>query len=141
MIFKGGDGGGELNGFLDSGSHIQGELQFEETFRVDGRISGRVHTKGELVIGEPGRVDGELEVSSAVISGVVTGRIRALKRVEITASARVSATIETPVLIVEKGAFLEGRSDMRRASLRQEAAQRQGAELPGKTGPAVSPAS
>jgi len=31
---------GDLNGFLDAGSHIQGELRFEDTFRVDGRAFG-----------------------------------------------------------------------------------------------------
>ena len=36
MIFKHDSAQSELNGFLDSGSHVDGELRFEASFRVDG---------------------------------------------------------------------------------------------------------
>jgi len=117
LIFKGGDTGGELNGFLDAGSHIQGDLHFEDTFRMDGRITGRVISKGDLIVGEPGVVNGDIEVARVVISGRVTGTIRAVQRIEIAADARVSATVITPVLVVEKGAYFDGKSNMDRAEL------------------------
>ena len=53
MRFKS-DGGGnqsDLNGFLDSGSHVEGELRFETSFRVDGKFTGEVHTPGDLIVG------------------------------------------------------------------------------------------
>ena len=37
MIFKNDQVKGDLDGFLDSGSRVVGELQFDDTFRVDGR--------------------------------------------------------------------------------------------------------
>ena len=32
---------GDLNGFLDEGSHIKGELHFEDTFKISGKVTRR----------------------------------------------------------------------------------------------------
>jgi len=111
-MFKG-DRQGELNGFLDRGSHIQGDLLFEDTFRIDGKVTGKVVSKGgSLVVGDRGEVEGEVTVGSAFVSGKLRGRVKGLARVEIAAGARVEGDIETPVLVIQEGAFFEGRSAM-----------------------------
>ena len=43
---------GELNGFLDGGSRIEGELHFKDTFRVDGSLVGKVSSQGDLIVGK-----------------------------------------------------------------------------------------
>ena len=111
MMFKS-EGGGDLNGFLDAGSHIEGDLHFEDTFRVDGRLTGRVVSNGDLVVGEQGQVEGEIRVGRIFISGTVKGSVLAAKRVEITAQGKVNADLETPSLMIEDGAFFEGRCSM-----------------------------
>lgn len=103
---------GDLNGFLDAGSHIKGELHFEDTFRVDGKLNGKVLSDGDLVIGVGGEVDGEIAVGRLFVSGTLRGRIKAAKRIEIAAGGRVHATLETPSLVIEDGAFFEGQSAM-----------------------------
>ena len=105
-------GGESLNGFVDSGCTIRGELEFETYFRVDGRIEGTVRSKAELVVGEGGAVEGELEVASCVIGGEVRGTIRASEQVLLHASAKVWADVHTPALVMEDGAFLEGSVSM-----------------------------
>lgn len=122
MIFRGERPGGELNGFLDGGSRINGELVFEETFRIDGHVEGIVRSKGELVVGESGEVDGEIAVSTVYISGTVRGKVRAVKRIEISRSGRVHAELQTPVLVVDEGAFFEGRCVMGREAAAASAA-------------------
>ena len=116
MMFKSDGDRGDLNGFLDAGSHIEGDLHFEDTFRVDGRLSGRVVSKGDLVVGDQGRVEGELRVGRIFISGTVKGSVNASQRVEITARGRVNADLETPSLMIEDGAFFEGRCSMGKRS-------------------------
>ena len=108
MMFRGDGGQGDLNGFLDGGSHLQGELSFEDTFRVDGRVSGKVVSSGDLVVGEGGVVEGEVLVGKLFVSGTLRGTVKAAKRVEITAGGRVEAEIETPCLVIEDGAFFQG---------------------------------
>lgn len=112
MIFKSEGKQSDLNGFLDTGSHINGELRFETTFRVDGKLTGVVRSAGDLVVGEGGEVEGEIEVGQVFVSGVVRGTIRATRRVQITPTGKVFADLETPALIVEDGALFEGRCAM-----------------------------
>lgn len=114
MIFKSDGKGTDLNGFLDRGSHLRGELTFETTFRVDGRFSGTVKSDGDLIIGEAGEVEGEIEVGQIFVSGSVHGTIAAAKKVEITPTGKVFANITTPTLVVGNGALLEGHCVMSR---------------------------
>ena len=116
MMFKSDGERGDLNGFLDAGSHIEGDLHFEDTFRIDGRLSGRVVSSGDLVVGEQGQVEGEIRVGRIFISGTVKGSVRAAQRVEITARGKVTSDLETPSLMIEDGAFFEGRCSMGKRS-------------------------
>ena len=125
MIFKNSDGGGrqsDLNGFLDSGSHVDGELKFETSFRVDGKFTGRVNTAGDLIVGEGGEVEGDIRVGQIFISGTVKGTIRAAKKIQISSKGKVFAEIDTPALVVEDGAFFQGRCTMAREERESKAA-------------------
>lgn len=102
-------GGEALNGFVDTGCTIRGELEFAESFRLDGRVEGQVRSTAELVVGERGVVDGEIDVARCLVGGEVHGVIRASERVVLHGSAKVWADIHTPALVMEDGAFLEGR--------------------------------
>jgi cytoskeletal protein CcmA (bactofilin family) len=105
-----------LNGFVDSGCTIRGELEFANSFRIDGRLEGTVRSKSELLIGESGEIEGEIEVARCVVGGTVRGVIRATASVVLHATAKVYADIHTPALVMEEGAFLEGSVDMERTS-------------------------
>jgi cytoskeletal protein CcmA (bactofilin family) len=108
----------DLNGFLDNGSHLEGELRFDASFRVDGKLTGRVDSAGDLIVGETGEVDGELKVGQIFISGTVRGTIRATRRVQITPHGKVFAEIDTPALVIDDGAIFEGRCAMSREETR-----------------------
>lgn len=112
MSFRSRGSAGELNGILDAGSHLNGELHFEQTFRVDGRITGKVISNGDLVVGERGEIDGEIEVGSAFVAGTVRGRIATRRRLEIAPGGRVYAELVTPALVIASGAFFEGQCSM-----------------------------
>ncbi|MEJ2085638.1 MAG: polymer-forming cytoskeletal protein [Acidobacteriota bacterium] len=103
---------GDLNGFLDANSKIEGELRFENTLRVDGFLRGKTRSGGALVVGEEGRVEGEIRVKDLFVSGTVRGSVRATGRVEIASGARVEADVDTPVLVVEEGAHFSGGCSM-----------------------------
>ncbi len=121
-MFKSDGERGDLNGFLDAGSHIRGDLHFEDTFRVDGKLTGKVVSKGDLVVGEQGEVEGEIQVGRIFVSGTVRGSVQAARRVEITARGRVHADLETPSLMIEDGAHFEGRCAMGREGRAESAA-------------------
>ena len=105
-------GGDALNGFVDSGCTIRGELEFASSFRIDGTLEGTVRSRSELVVGEAGVVQGEIEVARCLVGGQVRGVVRATEQVVLHATARVWAEIHTPALVMESGAFLEGKVTM-----------------------------
>lgn len=101
-----------LNGFVDSGCTIKGELEFSNSFRVDGRVEGTIRSRSELVIGEDGIVEGEIDVARCLIGGRVDGIIKASEKVILHASAKVKGEVHAPAVVMEEGAFLEGKVDM-----------------------------
>ena len=104
--------GATLNGFLDKGSHLKGELVFEETFRIDGRFEGKIPSGSELILGDSAEVEAEIHVDRVSINGAFRGTIQAKERVEIHPRARVTGDIETAVLSIEEGAFFQGSCRM-----------------------------
>lgn len=103
---------GELNGFLDRGSSFKGELDFEDTMRIDGKFHGKIMSKNELIIGESATIEGDIHVGRVAISGTVVGKIVAEQRVEIHRNGRVYSDIETPALVIEEGAIFQGNCAM-----------------------------
>jgi cytoskeletal protein CcmA (bactofilin family) len=103
---------GELNGFLDRGSSFKGELEFEDTMRIDGKFNGKVVSKNELIVGEAAQIDGDIHVGRIAISGTVIGKITADQRVEIHRNGRVYCDVQTPALIIEEGAIFQGNCVM-----------------------------
>ncbi|HZF08461.1 MAG TPA: polymer-forming cytoskeletal protein [Thermoanaerobaculia bacterium] len=104
----------DLNGFLDSGSHMEGELRFETSFRIDGKFTGSIVSDGDLMVGEGGEIEGELSIGRIFVSGTIRGKVRASRRVQIAPSGKVFADLETPSLEIEDGALFEGRCSMMR---------------------------
>lgn len=112
MNFRGKSTTGDLSGFLEQGSHFEGELRFEQSFRIDGKVSGRIRSDGDLVIGENGEVEGEIRVGRLFVSGLVKGEIHVTKRLSIHARGRVEGEVHASALVVDEGGVLEGRCAM-----------------------------
>lgn len=121
-----GKSSGELNGFLDSGASFKGELEFEDTMRIDGRFSGKILSKNELIVGESATIEGDIHVGRIAISGTVIGKIVAGQRVEIHRNGKVYSDIDTPALVIEEGAIFQGNcvmGDQKGASITNIAAK------------------
>jgi cytoskeletal protein CcmA (bactofilin family) len=101
-----------LNGFVDSGCTLRGELEFSNSFRVDGRVEGTIRSRSELVVGEDGSVDGEIDVARCLVGGQIRGVIKASEKVVLHPSAKVWAEVFAPAVVMEDGAFLEGKVNM-----------------------------
>jgi cytoskeletal protein CcmA (bactofilin family) len=115
-----------LNGFIDPGCTLRGELEFANSFRVDGRIEGTIRSRSELVIGEDGTVEGDVEVARCLVGGQVKGTIRGTEKVVLHASAKVWGEVHAPAVVMEEGAFLEGKIAMASADQKAESASGKG---------------
>jgi cytoskeletal protein CcmA (bactofilin family) len=109
-----GEPSGDLSGFLDRGTVFKGELEFEETLRIDGKFEGAIRSGKSLIIGESADVDAEIEVEALYVSGRLRGNAKVSVRAELSHSARVQAELTTAILVMEEGAIFEGRSYMQK---------------------------
>ncbi len=91
--------GSTLNGFIDKGSHVRGDLAFEDTFRIDGKFEGKIRSGSELILGDTAEVTAEIDVGRLSVNGSLKGSVRATERVELLARSRESSRdIATPIL-------------------------------------------
>src|SRR5690349_10607681 len=97
---------------LGRGVHFEGKLTFSGTVRIDASFVGTIVTNDVLVVGEAARIDANITCGTIVVHGEVNGNIQAKAGVEIHGSAKVRGDVETPALVVEKGAFFQGACRM-----------------------------
>ena len=102
----------DLNGFMDEGTEFNGELRFRDTFRVDGRVKGKIVSDNTLIVGETGHVEADIDCGVVSIRGSVSGRVQGRQKIELLAGSKVQATLVSPRLVIEEGAFFQGECDM-----------------------------
>jgi cytoskeletal protein CcmA (bactofilin family) len=97
-----------LNGFLDQGCTITGDVVFADLLRVHGHVVGKVLGEHELLVGEGGLVEGEIRVGRLVVAGTVKGTVRVKERLVVHGSGKVLAEVFAPTLVVDEGGVMEG---------------------------------
>jgi cytoskeletal protein CcmA (bactofilin family) len=102
----------EISGFLDQGTSVTGELQFSGTLRIDGNFHGSISTADVLVVGEHAFIHADISVGDIEIHGKVCGRIESKRRVDIFPTGRVQGDVHCPVIAMQPGGVLDGRSFM-----------------------------
>lgn len=112
---------GRLSGFVGHGTTLTGETEFHAMLRVDGHLIGTVSSEsGTMIVGTNGQVDANIMVAAAMINGSVNGDIVATEKLQLGRTARVMGNIQSPRLIVEEGAIVEGNCSMLKARETQE---------------------
>ena len=103
---------GEINAFLGQGTDFDGKLTFEGTVRLDGKFSGEIFSPGILIVGETAVINADINVSTLILSGELTGNIEAKAKVEVHSPGKVYGNIKTPSLVIDEGAIFEGNCAM-----------------------------
>jgi cytoskeletal protein CcmA (bactofilin family) len=119
---------GGLTAFIDQGSEFEGKLSFKETVRIDGTFTGEIASENTLIVGETGEINATIRSRSVMVSGTVVGDVVATRQLVLHKTARLEGNVETPSLVIEEGASLNGGVKM----VRPEAAARKQAEAPVK---------
>jgi cytoskeletal protein CcmA (bactofilin family) len=89
-------------------THFSGLIQLREPARIDGEVDGEIFATEAVWIGETGRVHARIEAPEVVVAGLLLGDIVASRRVELTATARVTGSIECPILALAEGGIIDG---------------------------------
>ncbi len=88
---------------------LTGDVVSEGEVQIDGKVDGDVRCT-VLTVGVTGCLTGQVFADHALIRGKVEGRIRA-HNVTLTRTARVIGDIIHETLMIEPGAFIEGRCE------------------------------
>ncbi len=88
---------------------LTGNVVSEGELQIDGKVEGDVRC-ARLTVGVSGSLSGKVFADYALIRGKVEGQIRA-HNVTLTRTARVIGDIVHESLMIEPGAFIEGRCE------------------------------
>ena len=112
MGFMQGKSTGEVGSQLGEGVELSGDFYFSKGVRIGGVVKGKIRADAILEVGPTGRIEADVEVRRISIQGEFHGTIRASERVEIHKEGKVRGDIFSPCLIIESGAFFDGRCSM-----------------------------
>jgi len=108
-----GQGGHAVETLIGPRAVICGDVAFGGGFYVEGTIRGKVSAEegsgAVLTIADNGHIEGEVCAPVVVISGRMTGDIRAGERIELAANARVVGNIHYKLVKMAAGAKITGR--------------------------------
>jgi cytoskeletal protein CcmA (bactofilin family) len=93
---------------LGAGAEFDGKLTFRGTVRIDALFKGSIVTNDVLVVGEHARIDAEITCGTVLVDGEVNGDIHAKTAVEVRRSGKIRGNVDTPSIVIEKGALLQG---------------------------------
>ncbi len=93
---------------ISEGCKITGTLSGDGDFLINGEIDGDCDLKGSVTIAERGLWKGSVQASTIIVAGTVEGDIIANGRVEITATARITGTVNGEAIAVAEGAVVQG---------------------------------
>lgn len=98
---------GRIPSVISADMNVLGNIVSEGILDIDGRIEGNVrcHT---VSVRPNGRVRGDVTADTVMIHGEVHGLVKA-RSVLLYATARVNGTIMHESLIIEDGAFVDGK--------------------------------
>jgi cytoskeletal protein CcmA (bactofilin family) len=97
---------------LGRGARFEGKLTFEGTVRIDATFIGSIVTNDVLVVGEAARIDADITCGTIIVHGEVNGNIQAKTGVEVHRTGKVRGDLETPSLLIERGALFQGATRM-----------------------------
>lgn len=105
--------GGELNTIIGKGSLVKGDLKVQNSLRIDGQVKGRIDATDTVVVGKDGRVVGEIYAKNVMLAGKVQGNVTAEAKVLLESKSSVTGDIKASRLVVDEGAFFDGKCSMK----------------------------
>jgi len=103
------DGEETVNNNLSTDAQVQGDIQTEESLRLDGRFEGTIECAGTLIVGSNADIQADIFAEKAVIGGTVEGDITARSKIEIRSTGEIHGDLAAPVLHIDRGVVLEGQ--------------------------------
>jgi cytoskeletal protein CcmA (bactofilin family) len=99
---------------ITAGVEMEGRLVVPNSVHIEGEFRGQLESASSVWIAEAGSVEAPIKARTVEIRGAVVGDIVATREVVIHATGRLHGNVETPSLVVARGATFNGTSRMYR---------------------------
>ena len=107
------NGASRISSVIAEDVSFNGNLTGESGLRIEGKFEGEINLEGLLVIGEDAVVTcTSISAIKIIIAGQVHSNLNAAK-VEIRATGKVWGDIDAESFVIEEGAFLHGKINMK----------------------------
>ena len=93
---------------IGSDVSIKGEMSFDGSMRIEGKVEGKIASKGKISFGQGAQVTADVQVGEAKIEGTFKGNLTAASRIEMAASAHVMGDVRSTKLVIAEGATFVG---------------------------------
>ena len=97
---------------VSASMRIEGELKSNGNVKIDGIVSGKVHTSQDLIIGPNAQIDADLIAANATIGGVVKGNVAVKGSLLLLETGKVIGNISCGTLGIREGAYFSGACRM-----------------------------
>ena len=102
---------------IGPGMRVVGDLDTDGTVRIEGSVQGDIRAGKAVVVGRDGQIRGDIFTQDAVVSGSVTGTLRAESRLEVQATSVIEGEVIAGRMQLEEGAVLNGSVRMGKEAL------------------------
>lgn len=106
-------GGSNVINIIALGTRIEGKINVESDFRLDGEVVGDIVGKSKVVIGEKGYLKGTLVCCNAEVMGKIDGNVQVNNSLILRATAELKGDVRTKSLTIEPNAVFNGSCSMR----------------------------
>jgi len=89
---------------LVAGTTVEGNINADNDFRIDGTLLGNLTGKAKVIIGPEGKVKGEVRCVNAIIEGGFDGVMKVSNQLHIKSGGDVRGNVHASDLVVESGA-------------------------------------
>ena len=104
---------------IGSDVSIKGEMSFDGSMRIEGKVEGKIASKGKVSFGQGAQIVAEVAVGEAKIEGTFKGNISASTRIELASTAHVMGDVRSTKLVIAEGATFVGNCHVTPDALKQ----------------------
>jgi len=101
-----------IDTILGKDAKLSGEIKTAGLLRIEGTFLGDIECEKDLIITDSAIVEGKIKAKNAIIAGRYKGNVILDGKLEIKSTGKVLGDIKVATLVIEDGAFFDGKCEM-----------------------------
>src|SRR6266567_5371408 len=102
----------DTKNILNADVEFKGTLRFSGELTFDGKLEGDINSDGVLNLGDNAVVKGNINVTSVVVRGKITGNVTAREKIDIKSRTELFGDIRAARLVMEDGVTFVGQTEV-----------------------------